>query len=64
MSSSQDSVIHRAAPGPKLLALIVLILAVSWLPLAGLALTAACSLVLVAITPFAAGAAIRSGRGQ
>ena len=30
---------------------------------AGLALTAACSLVLVAITPFAAGAAIRSGRG-
>jgi heme exporter protein B len=29
---------------------------------AGIALTAACSLVLVAITPFAAGAAIRSGR--
>jgi biotin transport system permease protein len=35
------SPIHRAAPGPKLLALIVLILAVSWSPLAGLALTAA-----------------------
>ena len=30
---------------------------------AGLALTAAVSLVLIAITPFAAGAAIRSGRG-
>ena len=35
------SPIHRAAPGPKLLALIALILAVSWSPLAGLALTAA-----------------------
>jgi biotin transport system permease protein len=35
------SPIHRAAPGPKLLALIVLILAVSWSPPAGLALTAA-----------------------
>ncbi|MEN9967355.1 MAG: hypothetical protein RL036_588 [Actinomycetota bacterium] len=35
------SPIHLAAPGPKLLALIVLILAVSWSPLAGLALTAA-----------------------
>lgn len=35
------SPIHRAAPGPKLLALIVLILAVSWSPSAGLALTAA-----------------------
>ena len=31
---------------------------------AGIALTAAFSLVLVAITPFAAGAAIRSARGQ
>lgn len=30
---------------------------------AGIALTAAFSLVLVAITPFAAGAAVRSGRG-
>jgi biotin transport system permease protein len=34
------SPIHRAAPGPKLVALIVLIFAVSWSPLAGLALTA------------------------
>ena len=41
MTSSQDSLIHRAAPGPKLLALVALILAVSWSPLAGLALTAA-----------------------
>jgi heme exporter protein B len=31
---------------------------------AGIALTAAFSLVLLAITPFAAGAAIRSARGQ
>lgn len=30
---------------------------------AGLALTGACSLVLLAVAPFAAGAAIRSGRG-
>ena len=30
---------------------------------AGIALTGAVSLVLLAITPFAAGAAIRSGRG-
>ena len=30
---------------------------------AGLALTGACSLVLLAVTPFAAGAAIRSARG-
>ena len=41
MTSWQDSLIHRAAPGPKLLALIALILAVSWSPLAGLALTVA-----------------------
>lgn len=38
---SNTSPIHRAAPGPKLLALILLILAVSWSPLAGLAVTAA-----------------------
>jgi biotin transport system permease protein len=38
---SNTSPIHRAAPGPKLLALIALILALSWSPLAGLAFTAA-----------------------
>ena len=53
MSSSQDSVIHRAAPGPKLLALIVLILAVSWSPLAGFALTAALyALAFKSVTKF------------
>ena len=39
--TSRESVLHRAAPGPKLLALIALIAAVTWAPLTGLALTAA-----------------------
>ncbi len=38
---TNTSPIHRAAPGSKLLTLIALILAVSWSPLAGLALTVA-----------------------
>ena len=38
---TNTSPLHRAAPGPKLLALIALIAAVTWAPLAGLALTAA-----------------------
>jgi biotin transport system permease protein len=38
---TNTSPLHRAAPGPKLLALIALIAAVTWAPLTGLALTAA-----------------------
>ena len=38
---TNTSPLHRAAPGPKLLALIALIAAVTWAPLAGLALAAA-----------------------
>jgi biotin transport system permease protein len=38
---TNTSPLHRAAPGPKLLALIALIAAVTWAPLAGLALTSA-----------------------
>ena len=38
---TNTSPLHRAAPGPKLLALIAIIAAVTWAPLTGLALTAA-----------------------